>query len=348
MPSLDFESEKLKFLDYYSNNYEVLEAAKETYITIVKTILAEGEYPISSVIGRLKDKEESIKKFSRKYQTQLEENQTPYEIKNYITDLIALRIISLYETDISKIQETLSNEFEILEITDKTEEIESKEDSFGYKGLHLDLKLKAPRTEMIEYRRYADLKFEIQVRTIIQDAWSVLDHKIKYKKSIPLRLKRRINTLAALFELADREFFSIREATITIEQEEKKKSQTPSETEVLNAFSFLSIVQERFPQYMFQPQKVDGFVSEILKYGNLTPSTFKQEIIASGFETVNQFKDHIGQNEKIEHGLNPYTMIRHLFYLSDKTKYQRILYNDQRNSFDKWLSSLSGSEVTEV
>jgi putative GTP pyrophosphokinase len=84
-----------------------------------------------------------------------------------------------------------------------------------------------------------------------------------------------------LFELADREFFSIREATITIEQEEKKKSQTPSETEVLNAFSFLSIVQERFPQYMFQPQKVDGFVSEILKYGNLTPSTFKQEIIAS-------------------------------------------------------------------
>jgi putative GTP pyrophosphokinase len=117
MPSLDFESEKLKFLDYYSNNYEVLEAAKETYITIVKTILAEGEYPISSVIGRLKDKEESIKKFSRKYQTQLEENQTPYEIKNYITDLIALRIISLYETDISKIQETLSNEFEILEIT---------------------------------------------------------------------------------------------------------------------------------------------------------------------------------------------------------------------------------------
>ncbi|MGZ7142680.1 hypothetical protein ACXWOE_09685, partial [Streptococcus pyogenes] len=42
---------------------------------------------------------------------------------------------------------------------------------------------------------------------------SVLDHKIKYKKSIPGQLKRRINVLAALFELADREFRQIRDAT---------------------------------------------------------------------------------------------------------------------------------------
>ena len=50
-------------------------------------------------------------------------------------------------------------------------------------------------------------------RTIIQDSWSVLDHKIKYKKSIPGSLKRRINVLSALFELADREFRQIRDAT---------------------------------------------------------------------------------------------------------------------------------------
>ena len=50
------------------------------------------------------------------------------------------------------------------------------------------------------------MAFELQIRTIIQDSWSVLDHKIKYKKSIPGQLKRRINVLSALFELADREF----------------------------------------------------------------------------------------------------------------------------------------------
>ena len=55
--------------------------------------------------------------------------------------------------------------------------------------------------------------FEVRIRTVIQDAWSVLDHKIKYKKSIPNDLKRRINILSALFELADREFKEIRNAT---------------------------------------------------------------------------------------------------------------------------------------
>ena len=69
--------------------------------------------------------------------------------------------------------------------------MEAKDDSFGYKGLHVDLKLKSPRTGMKEYKRYSDLRFEVQIRTIIQDAWSVLDHKIKYKKSIPTSMKRK-------------------------------------------------------------------------------------------------------------------------------------------------------------
>ena len=56
-------------------------------------------------------------------------------------------------------------------------------------------------------------RFELQIRTVVQDSWSTLDHKIKYKKSIPAALKRRINTLAALFELADREFRQVREET---------------------------------------------------------------------------------------------------------------------------------------
>ena len=62
--------------------------------------------------------------------------------------------------------------------------------------------------------------FEVQIRSLIQDAWSVLDHKIKYKKSIPIDLKRRINILSALFELADREFKEIRNATIELMQQE--------------------------------------------------------------------------------------------------------------------------------
>ncbi|WP_051023585.1 hypothetical protein [Synechococcus sp. PCC 7502] len=128
----------------------------------------------------------------------------------------------------------------------------------------------------------------------------------------------------------------IREATRKPEEEEKQKSLNPSETDKLNAFSFLSIVQEKFPHYNFQPYKVDGFVTEVLTFEeNLTPSKFKQEIIEKGFDLVDKYKAYI--SDGIRHPFNPYTEIRHLCYLSDKSKYQRILYNDQRSTFDNWL-----------
>lgn len=336
MASLDFEKEKQSFRDYHNENYELLEAAKQAFIVIINSILAE-DIPISSVTGRVKDREESIKKFSRKYQTALEEARTPYEIKDHITDLIGLRVVSLYESDIVRIRDILSSEFEFIEVTDKIEAMESKEDSFGYKGLHVDLRLKEPRRGMREYARYNDLRFELQIRTIIQDAWSALDHKIKYKKSIPHYLKRRINTLAALFELADREFYSIREETIKSAEKEKLKRDQLSEDEQLNAFSFLAIAEERFPDYRFQPHKVDGFVLELVDYGDLSPSRFKA-IVDAGIDKVNDYKRYLGQNDSQRHALNPYMMIRHLLYKEDKTKYERILYNDQRARFDAWLN----------
>lgn len=229
MASLDFEREKLEFRDYWNENHEMLEQAKDAFIAIINSLITD-DFAVSSVIGRVKDREESIKKFSRKYQTGLEESGTEYEIKDHITDLLGLRVVCLYESDVVKIKDSLSSEFEVIDITDKISAMESKEDSFGYKGLHVDLKLQDPRTGMREYQRYADLRFEVQIRTIVQDAWSVLDHKIKYKKSIPLHMKRRINTLAALFELADREFFSIKSETEEIQATAKQTVRDPSTT----------------------------------------------------------------------------------------------------------------------
>ena len=339
MPSLDFESEKNVFREFYNEKHDTLEAAKGAFIAIINSILAD-DYAISAVTGRVKDRDESIKKFALKYQSKLEEDEEEYEIKDHITDLIGLRVVSLYESDVEKIKDVLAEEFEVIEITDKIKDIESKESSFGYKGLHVDLKLKEPRNSMREYSRYSDFRFEVQIRTIIQDAWSVLDHKIKYKKSIPLPLKRRINTLAALFELADREFYSIREKTIkaTEEEKEKVKTETPSESEELNVFSFLAIADDLFPGYEFHSYKVDGFVSEILSYGDITPSQFKK-MIDENFAYIELYKNSIEETPTRKHAFNPYTELRHVMYQTDNEKYQRALYDSQRKKFTEWIES---------
>jgi GTP pyrophosphokinase len=119
----------------------------------------------------------------------------------------------LYESNIATAVETLKSGFEVVDITDKTRELEDNEDRFGYKGLHLDLRLNAKRKALPEYQKLSEYQFEVQVRTIVQDAWSEIDHKLKHKKGLPSGLKRRVYNLAGLFELADREFDSIRGET---------------------------------------------------------------------------------------------------------------------------------------
>ena len=339
MASLDFDDEKIFFRDYHNDNHDMLERGKDSFLSIIQSILAD-DYESAQVIGRIKDREESIGKFARKYQAELEEEGTEYEIKDYITDLVGLRIICLYEKDISSIKEILEREFEVIDVTDKIKQLEDSEGSFGYKGLHMDLRLKAPRSSMLEYKNYANQCFEVQIRTIIQDAWSVLDHKIKYKKSIPQPLKRRINVLAALFELADREFYAIREKTLKLIQEEKTTDLSSKDDKPLDVFSFLAVAENEFDGYIFLPYKIDGFVANLNSFDNLTPARFSKTV-EGNIDTVKNYDKYLCDKEKIVHALNPYTVIRHILYLDDKDKYKRILFDRQRDSFDKWLEENS-------
>lgn len=183
MASLDYDFEKNYFREFYSDNLKIIDDAKTSYCALITALVSHSDdIAISKIEGRVKDKEECLRKFNLKYRKELESKETPYEIKDHISDLIGLRIVCLYEDDIDKIKDVLDRHFEVIDVTDKISQIEQTEGSFGYKGLHLDLKLGTERREMPEYKAFIDLNFEIQIRTIVQDSWSVLDHKIKYKK----------------------------------------------------------------------------------------------------------------------------------------------------------------------
>lgn len=58
-----------------------------------------------------------------------------------------------------------------------------------------------------------DLKCEIQVRTILQDAWASISHHLVYKEesSIPDRVKRDLNNVASLLEIAQGVFDTAKE-----------------------------------------------------------------------------------------------------------------------------------------
>jgi putative GTP pyrophosphokinase len=350
MPSLDFDTEKAAFLAAYDRDLPLLEEARASFIALLTALVTHaGNIQVAKIDGRIKDREECIRKFSRKYRAALEESSTAYEITPYITDLIGIRIVCLYEDELDLVADVVRSHFEVIEISNRVAAVEKTESSFGYKGLHMDLRLNATRAPLPEYAAYAPFRFELQVRTVIQDSWSVLDHKIKYKKSIPNALKRRINVLSALFELADREFKQIRDATeaalreapdetsgASLLQNPEKQERPSTTSSELNAFTFLKIANHFFKDFEFEPHKVDGFVQGIRDWSpDITRVSFN-DLLKDHITTVKKYK--LAYEEKNPGAkFNAYTVIRHCLYLGDKTKFRRALTKVSREAFEVWL-----------
>lgn len=352
MPSLDFDLEASHFRAFYAQQATALEAACAAITGLVAAAVAQaGGIDIAKVEGRVKDADECIRKFVRKYRPALEESNTPYDIQSYITDLIGVRVVCLYEDELEKVAQIVRARFAVIDVTDKVTAVESTEASFGYKGLHLDLHLGAPERSQPEHAAYAHWAFELQVRTIIQDSWSVLDHKIKYKKSIPQQLKRRINVLSALFELADREFRQIRDATAAELLQAPDETADPVPDAVadaqaaskaaggsseLDAFTFLKIATHFFKDFEFDPSKVDGFVDDIQAWSpRMTRARFNT-LMRETIGVVKRYKLHF-EEQNPQGSFNPYTVMRHCLYLSNRTAFRPALRNSARESFEAWL-----------
>lgn len=349
MASLNFEHERRNFLLYYDNNRQLFEEAKNACISIITTMLKKSKIgEVTKIEGRIKNKDECIKKFHRKYQDKLEAEDQAYRIRDYISDLIAIRIICLYEDQIAKVSDLLQQHFRILDVTDKISAVESTEDSFGYKGLHMDLTLGGHLALQEKYQPFADLPIEIQIRSLIQDAWSVLDHKIKYKKSIPNDLRRRINVLSALFELADREFKEIRDATeellekatvAPIDDTDDAPPETISSSDkVVNAFNFLRVAGHFFRDFEFQDYKVDGFVQDILKSNKHFEKAALHQSLVENLKTVRKYQAKFFAAAS-GRDFSPYTAIRHCLYLHDPVSFQQIISRNAKKHFELWLNA---------
>ena len=337
--------EESAFHAYYAQERPALDHACAFYMALLQSLLSQArDIDIAKVEGRVKDRDECLRKFSRKYRPALEESNAPYEIRHYITDLVGVRVVCLYEDELEKVAQIVQSHFDVIDVSDKVSAMEGTEASFGYKGLHLDLRLNAALAALPGNAAYAGQPFELQVRTIIQDSWSVLDHKIKYKKSIPAQLKRRINVLSALFELADREFRQIRDATDAELQRaseetaepEPETTRLPAPGSELNAFTFLKIANHFFKEQEFDPHKVDLFVDDVRALSpGITRARFNA-LMRETLATVKRYRQFY-EEQNPEGSFNPFTVIRHCLYLGDRLVFRRALRNSSREAFEAWL-----------
>lgn len=98
-------------------------------------------------------------------------------------DLAGVRLIFYTNNDVEKFLNSsiVYENFEIEEGSAKIHHPIPENDETQYRGIHYTISLRKNRTSLPEYQRYAGLRCEIQVQTILNHAWSETSHDIIYK-----------------------------------------------------------------------------------------------------------------------------------------------------------------------
>lgn len=171
---------------------------------LIQGLLEAEGVRVHSVSNRVKSKSSTLRKLRRSDEERALAS---------LTDMLGIRIITYFRDEVDLIAEIIEREFRI----DSTNSVDKRAtldpDRFGYLSLHYVSQLNTERSRLAEYYTYKDIKFELQIRSILQHAWAEIEHDLGYKSeaAVPRTIRRRFSRLASLLELADDEFVAIRE-----------------------------------------------------------------------------------------------------------------------------------------
>jgi putative GTP pyrophosphokinase len=195
-------------------NHKVLQKEYEKYSKIrhltVKELTSRLEDAFSPLSSHpnIKARVKGFSSFFKKY-VQLLKKNAPAQKPPVITDIIGVRIICPFLEDLTLVEEQLRKKFEVLELERKGEDHTFRE--FGYESIHLLIKIPLEIVQKLGSPG-CDVA-EIQIRTILQEAWAEVEHELVYKAEFnPFDdpMKRKLAAVNASLSLADIIFQEIR------------------------------------------------------------------------------------------------------------------------------------------
>ena len=166
---------------------------------------------------RIKTWESIEEKFTRK--------SDKYVNVGELTDLLGFRIICYFSKQVDEAAEVARKLFDVDAERSVDKRIMISPTTFGYISLHIICSLKNDGSVPEELTQ---LKFEIQLRSILQHAWAEIEHDLGYKTAleIPRDMRREFSRIAGLLEVADDAFDSIRTRLISYEKEAIERIRT--------------------------------------------------------------------------------------------------------------------------
>jgi putative GTP pyrophosphokinase len=214
---------------------------------------------VHSISSRVKSLDSFIDKAIRK------EYGKPLE---QINDVVGLRVVLLFLSDIPKVARIIERSFKVLAEDNKIEPFEPT--SFAYMSQHFIAQLQDSYAGL----KYDDIKgvpFEIQVRTILMDAWANVSHYLDYKAeaSIPSDLRRDFYALSGLFYVADRHFQLFYGESLDSQRqaiESIVKPRNPNLNQEINLDTLTAYLRQKFPgRNPAQPGLISKLVEELVR-----------------------------------------------------------------------------------
>ncbi|MEQ1956884.1 GTP pyrophosphokinase [Mesorhizobium sp. CN2-181] len=128
-----------------------------------------------------------------------------------MTDITGIRIIVYFESDVERVCEIIERSFSVDSTNSLDKNTLLQKDQVGYRSVHYVCDIGEARGALAEYAAVRGLKFEFQIRTVLQHAWAEISHDRSYKFSgkLPHQIERNLYLYAGLLEVADRGFDEI-------------------------------------------------------------------------------------------------------------------------------------------
>lgn len=200
----DQKSLNAQSVDIYQRDRAKYESFTKKLVALLHDLFsAEGIHP-----QLLESRTKSVESFAEKIGREGKGYVNPL---NEVTDFCGLRIVAYTIDDVAAIGRLINEEFEIDQEHSGDKRQSLKPHEFGYLSVHYIARLDQQRATLREFRNFEGMRFEIQLRTVLQHAWAAIDHRLRYKSATdaPEHIRRRLFLVSGMLELADRELAAV-------------------------------------------------------------------------------------------------------------------------------------------
>ncbi|MBF0156143.1 MAG: RelA/SpoT domain-containing protein [Magnetococcales bacterium] len=191
-------------LDHFERTREIYTDFLERQLALLREFVKEGGPEVQSITGRVKERESLRRKIL--------DPASSYRSLDEVPDLVGIRIVTYFVEDVEAMAEILGREFRVLAAHLPGQGEGADPGRFGYQSRHYQVGLRDERLKLIEYRRFKGFQAEVQVRTVLQQAWAELSGRMWFRalRDVPREHRRRMGRVVSLLELADNQLDGIR------------------------------------------------------------------------------------------------------------------------------------------